>query len=142
LFYRTDKFYDTEEKNNMKQTNQETINKGQDVLNELKVKRGGSVLAFHKQMANDPLLLAAFSQMYDACNKEMKHIPRKYRELIVFAVGCAKNAPTTIDVHAKLAIEYGATVDELGEVLRMVFFLCGVTGMHPGLSVLDPIDSE
>jgi len=126
----------------MKQTNPEAIKKGQEALKELKVKRGGGILEFHKQMANDPLLLTAFSSMYDFCNKEMKHIPRKYRELIIFAVGCAKNAPTTIDVHAKLAIENGATIDELGEVLRMVFFLCGVTGFHPGLSVLDQIDSD
>ncbi len=126
----------------MKTTNPETIKRAKELLDELKVKRGGGILPFHKQMANDPYLLDAFSHMYDFCNKEMKHIPRKYRELIVFAVGCAKNAPTTIDVHAKLAIESGATVEELGEVLRIVFFLCGVTGFHPGLTALDPIDSE
>jgi AhpD family alkylhydroperoxidase len=126
----------------MKQTNKETIKKAQVLLEELKVKRGGGILEFHKQMANDPGLLKAFSQMFDICNKDMKHIPRKYRELIVFAIGCAKNAPTTINVHAKLALENGATVDEIGEVLRIVFFLCGVTGFHPGLEVLEPIDSE
>jgi AhpD family alkylhydroperoxidase len=126
----------------MKQTNKESIKKGQALLEELKVKRGGGILEFHKKMANDPGLLKAFSQMYDICNAEMKHIPRKYRELIVFAVGCAKNAPTTINVHAKLALEYGATVDELGEVLRIVFFLCGLTGFNPGLEVLEPIEAE
>lgn len=126
----------------MKQTDPEAIRRGQEALKELKVKRGGSILPFHKQMANDPLLLSAFSAMYDYCNKEMKYIPKKYRELIIFAVGCAKNAPTTIEVHAKGAIDSGATIDELGEVLRIVLFLTGVTGMHPGLSVLDQIESE
>lgn len=124
----------------MKQTNQEAIKKSQLLLEELKEKRGGSVLEFHRKMANDPGLLKAFSQMYDICNKEMKHIPRKYRELIVFAVGCAKAAPTTINVHAKLALEHGATIDELGEALRIVFFLCGVTGLTPGLEVLEAIE--
>ncbi len=123
----------------MRQTDPEVIKKAQKVLDELKVKRGGGILEFHRQMANDPGLLNAFSQMYDACNKDMKHIPRKYRELIIFAIGCAKNAPTTINVHAKAAMENGATIDELGEVLRIVFFLCGVTGFHPGLEVFEPI---
>lgn len=124
----------------MKQDNPQTIAQAKKVLEELRVKRGGAVLKFHRQMANDPILLNAFSQMYDACNRDMKHIPRKYREMIIFAVGCAVNAPTTISVHAKLALEHGATVDEMGEVLRMVFFLTGVTGMTPGLEMLDQIE--
>ena len=124
----------------MKQTNEETLKRSREVLAKLKEQRGGEVLSFHKKMANDPILVQAFSDMYDACNAKMEHIPRKYRELIVFAVGCAKNAPTTVDVHAKLALKYGATVDEIGEVLRMVFFLTGVTGFNPGLEVLEEID--
>jgi alkylhydroperoxidase/carboxymuconolactone decarboxylase family protein YurZ len=47
-----------------------------------------------------------------------------------------------MDVHSKLAIENGATVEELGEVLRILFFLTGVTGFTPGLDVFEPIDSE
>ncbi|MFA6504648.1 MAG: carboxymuconolactone decarboxylase family protein [Treponemataceae bacterium] len=124
----------------IKQENAQTIAQAKKILEELKVKRGGAVLKFHRQMANDPILLNAFSQMYDACNRDMKHIPRKYREMIIFAVGCAVNAPTTINVHAKLAMENGATADEMGEVLRMVFFLTGVTGMTPGLDVLEQIE--
>ena len=76
------------------------------------------------------------------CNADMHHIPRKYRELIVMAVGCARNAQTTIDVHAKLALEHGATIEEIGETLRMVFFLCGVTCLTSGLEVFEPIDEE
>lgn len=126
----------------MRQTKEELKKEAQEILMELKAKRGGNLLKFHKQMANDPILLKAFSSMYDFCNKEMKHIPRKYRELIISAVGCAKNALTTIDVHAKLAMEHGATVEELCEVLRIVFFLCGVTGLHPGLSIPEPLEEE
>lgn len=126
----------------MKQTNQESIDKAMELLSELKSKRGGNVLEFHKRMANDPGLIKAFSQMYDICNSDMKHIPKKYRELIVFAIGCALNAPVTIDVHSKLAIKNGATVDEIGEVLRIVFFLCGVPGLTAGLNALEPLDFE
>ena len=123
----------------MKQTNPEAIAKSKKVLEELAVKRGGEVLSFHRQMANDPELINAFSQMYSLCNKELKHIPRQYRELIIFAIACSRNAETTIKVHGKLAIEHGATVDEIGEVLRILFMSCGVTGFHPGLQILEEI---
>lgn len=126
----------------MKQTNPELLKESQELLEQLAVKRGGSVLRFHKQMANDPGLLKAFSQMYETCNAEMKHIPKKYRELIIFAIGVVTNTRVTMDVHAKLAIENGATVDELAEVLRILFFLTGVTGFTPGLEILEPIDEE
>ena len=123
----------------MKQTNPETVKKSRQLLEDLAVKRGGEVLSFHKQMANDPELLNAFSQMYSLCNKELKHIPRKYRELIIFAIACSRNAETTIKVHGQLAIEHGASVEEIGEVLRILFLSCGVTGFHPGLQILEEI---
>lgn len=123
----------------MKQTNPEAIAKSKQILEELAEKRGGAVLSFHKQMANDPNLIDAFSKMYSLCNKELKHIPRKYRELIIFAVACSRNAETTIKVHGNLAIEHGATVDEIGEVLRILFMSCGVTGFHPGLQILEEL---
>lgn len=126
----------------MKQTNPEVLKEAHELLDKLAVQRGGSVLQFHRQMANDPGILKAFSQMYEICNADMKHIPKKYRELIVFAVGVATKTQVTIDVHAKLAIENGATVEELGEVLRMLFFLTGVTGFTPGLNVFEPIDEK
>ncbi len=111
----------------MKKGNPETKKKGQELLKELKVKRGGSVLEFHKRIANDPDLLTAFTRQYDICYKNMTHLPRKYKELIMVAIGCARNAQTTIDVHARLALENGASVEELGETLRLVFFLSGAT---------------
>jgi len=126
----------------MKQTNPELIKEAQVLLSDLKVKRGGSILEFHKKIANDPELLKAFNQQYDNCNKDMRHIPRKYRELIIMALGCAKNAQTTINVHAKLALEHGATVEEVGETLRLVFFLCGATSLIPAAEIFDSIDNE
>jgi len=126
----------------MRQTNEELLNESRKILDELKVKRGGTLLPFHKMMANDPGIIKGFSSMYDVCATDMKHIPRKYRELIVFAVGCAMNAPTTIEVHSELALKHGATMEELGEALRMVFFLCGVSGLTSGLQVLEEIDYE
>ena len=126
----------------MKQTNPDVLKESKELLDTLAAQRGGSVLKFHKQMANDPGIIKAFSQMYEICNADIKHIPKKYRELIIFAVGFATKTQVTIYVHAKLAIENGATVEEMGEVMRMLFFLTGVTGFTPGLEVFEPIDHE
>ncbi|MBP3239549.1 MAG: carboxymuconolactone decarboxylase family protein, partial [Oribacterium sp.] len=66
-------------------------------------------------------------------------IPRKYRELIVMAIGMATGTETTIKIHSKLALENGATLDELTEVIRIVFFTCGVTKLLPTLEILSDI---
>ena len=124
----------------MKQTNPEQIASAKKLLADLKVKRGGSLVEFHKKIANDPALLQAFGQQYDICNKELKHMPRKYRELIILALGCAFKTPTTINVHAKLALENGATIDEIGETLRLVFFLGGANCLIPAAEVFEAME--
>lgn len=124
----------------MKQTNPGVIEKSRQLLVSLKEKRGGSVLTFHKQIANDPDLLASFNQQYDICIKNLHHIPRKYKELMIMALGCALKAQTTINVHAKLAVEHGATVEELGETLRLVFMLAGATSLIPAAEIFEPLE--
>jgi len=126
----------------MKQTNPEQIESAKKILEALKAKRGGSLVDFHKKIANDPGLLQAFSQQYDICNKELKHLPRKYREMIIMALGCAFKTPTTIAVHSKLALEHGATVEEIGEVLRLVFFVGGANCLIPAAEIFEMIEEE
>ena len=70
------------------------------------------------------------------CNKKDISIPKKYRELIVMAVGIATSTETTMKVHGKLALENGATIDEIFEVIRILFFTCGVTKLLPALETL------
>ena len=108
----------------MKQQNPEKLLRSQEVLKELKEARGGSLLNSHQVMGNDPNLVNAFLQQYLNCNKRDVDIPKKYRELIVMAIGMATQTATTTKVHARLALENGATVDEVFEVIRIIFFTC------------------
>ena len=126
----------------MKQTDQKKLNKSKDMLEELKEKRGGSLLEFHRQIGNVPELLTAFTQQYDICNKELTEVPRKYRELVIMALGCAQNARTTILTHGKLAYENGATIEEIGEVLRLVFFAVGATGIITAAELFEAIELD
>lgn len=123
----------------MKQTNPEKLNRSQAILNELKEARGGSLLNSHQVMGNDPNLINAFLQQYLNCNERDIEIPTKYRELIVMAIGMATGTETTIKVHANLAIKNGATIDDIFEVIRLIFFTCGVSKLLPTLECLEDL---
>lgn len=126
----------------IKQQNQHQIDKSKKLLEDLMELRGGTLLPFHKQIANDPALIHAFTQQYINCNKTDTIIPRKYRELMIMILGCAKNVKTTIMTHGKLAYENGATVEEIGEAIRLAFFLCGAAAIIPAAELFDLIDNE
>ena len=124
----------------MKQTKEEILSESKKILEVLKEERGGSVLSFHEKVANDPYLLQAFLDQYKICNKDLVHIPRKYRELILMALGCALRSQTTVDVHAKLALEHGSSVEEIGEVFRLVFLLAGASALIPAVEIFEEIE--
>ena len=130
----------------LKQTNVQKLERSVDILNELKEARGGTLLDSHRVMGNDPNLINMFLQQYVNCNKKDISIPKKYRELIVMAIGMATGTETTMKVHAKIAMENGATIDEIFEVIRILFFTCGVTKLLPALEVLseyfEPVDTD
>ncbi len=129
----------------MKQMNPEKLARSQKILEELKIARGGSLLDSHRVMGNDPNLVNAFLQQYINTNNHDISIPKKYRELIVMAIGMATGTETTMKVHGKLALENGATIDEIFEIIRIIFFTCGVSKLLPALEALDmfePVDLE
>lgn len=127
----------------MKQHDPGKVARSQTVLKELKAARGGSLLESHLKMGNDPWLAQMFLDQYRN-NKADTVIPVKYKELMVMAVGMATGTSTTMNVHANLAVKHGATIDEICEVIRMIFFTCGVTKLLPILEQLDlePIELE
>lgn len=55
------------------------------------------------------------------------------------AMGMATGTETTTKVHAKLALENGASLDEIFEVIRIVFFTCGVTKLLPAIETLSDL---
>lgn len=120
----------------MKQTNPEKLEKSKEILKQLKEARGGSLLESHRKMGNDPYLAKMFLDTYEN-NKADCVIPKKYKELMVMAVGMATGTATTMNVHAGIAVKNGATIDEICEVIRMIFFTCGVTKLLPILEQLD-----
>lgn len=123
----------------MKQTDPEKIKQGKALIEKLIQTRGGA-LETHRKMANDPKLLSAFIAGYENCESELM-IPKKYHELIIMAIGVATASEQTIRVHGGRAIEAGATMDEIGEVLRILLFTVGVTKVNPAMVLLEELDA-
>ena len=86
----------------LKQTDEAKLERSREILEALKEARGGKLLDSHRVMGNDPNLINMFYQQYVNCNKKDISIPKKYRELIVMAVGIATSTETTMKVHGKL----------------------------------------
>ena len=89
----------------MKQEDKEKITQAEEILERLKVQRGGNVLSIHKKMANDPKLLQAFSQQFAICKQDITHIPAKYMELMLMLMGCCAGNSVTIKTHGELAVK-------------------------------------
>lgn len=126
----------------MKETCPEKVEKARQVLEELKQLRGGTVISAHKRMANDPELLETFTYNFQHCKSGLKHLEPKTVELLLLALGCAKGASTTIKVHGNQAYQKGASIEEIGEVLRLVMFYCGASAVLNIDEIFDEIDFE
>ena len=123
----------------MKQTDETKIREAKEQLEILKEQRGGSVLSIHKKMANDPKLLKAFSQQFAICKQDIEEIPPKYMELMLMIMGCAAGNEVTIKTHGELAMKKGATLGEVGEALRLVFFYFGASAVIPGVQLFEEV---
>ena len=121
----------------MKQVDLVRRQEGEKLLRAFEELRGAPALEFQKRMSNDPALLHAFTDNYKNCTRTENAMPRKYRELIMMALGCATGTHTTILTHGHLAFENGASVEEVGEALRIVLFMCGTTAVIPAMELFD-----
>ena len=126
----------------MKQTDPIQLEKSREAMAELKEIRGGELLPFHRKIANDPQLLQAFQNVFVSCNRGDNVIPKKYRELMIMILGCARGVQTTIKVHGNNAIKEGATVQEVGEALRIALMICGASAIIPAAELFDELSEE
>lgn len=125
----------------MKQANEKQLETSAELLKRLKEARGGSLGDGHKQIANDPALLKAFTNSYIDCCSNDKNIPEKYRQMIFMALCSARGYGIAIN-HGFKAVESGATIEELGEVIRMVLNVCGCPAILPLIDLFEVLDLD
>ena len=126
----------------MKQTDPVQIEKSQEIMAELSEIRGGGLLPFHRKLANDPQLFSAFKNLFVSCNRGDNLIPKKYRELMIMMLGCTRGVETTIIVHGTKAVEEGASIQEVGEALRLCMMICGVSAVIPAAGLFEELEEK
>jgi alkylhydroperoxidase/carboxymuconolactone decarboxylase family protein YurZ len=125
-----------------KETDEKLRKESEGYLEELKKMRGGNLAPFQKRIANNPALLKQFVDAYRQGYNDNFVIPRKYVELIMMVLGASRGAMTTIKAHGNLAVKNGATLEEVAEVMRLVFFACGVTSLIPASELFALFDED
>lgn len=124
----------------MKQTDAKQLEISREKMKKLKEIRGGKLLPFHRKIANDPNLLQSFQDVFTSCNRGDNVIPQKYRELMIMLMGCSRGVETTIMEHGRKAFEAGATIQEIGEALRISLMLCGATSIIPAAELFEELE--
>ena len=109
----------------MKQTDPAQIEKAWNSLREMRQIRGSDLPPFYFQLANDPQLLEAFN-----------------RELMIMILGWARGVETTITVHGSKALEEGASIEEVGEALRIALMICGISAVLPAAPLFDMLEPD
>lgn len=66
---------------------------------------------------------------------ESDKLERKYKELMMVSMSCVIRFSSGIRVHGKLAIEHGATKDQLFAAICQSFFIGGIPAFKEGCLV-------
>ena len=117
----------------MKQTDEKKLAEAREELERLREARGGSINGGHRQLANDPALLKAFTDSFVDCCAGKHVIPEKYRQLMLMCLCAAKGYDIAIN-HARAAEQAGASIEEMSEAIRLIINVCGCPAI---LSVMD-----
>ena len=104
------------------------------MLEEMKGKRG-FVLDFHKILIEEDLeFLKRYEELISTAYARQRNLSKKVKELVFIAALTALQADKShIGAHMKVAIENGASKQEILEVLECIFPPCGVLRFMNGL---------
>ena len=105
------------------------------MLKEMKEKRG-FVLDFHKILIEEDLeFLKRYEELISTAYARQRNLSKKVKELVFIAALTALQADKAhIGAHMKVAIENGASKQEILEVLECIFPPCGVLRFMNGLN--------
>jgi 4-carboxymuconolactone decarboxylase len=104
------------------------------ILEEMKKKRG-FILDFHKILIEEDLeFLKRYEELISTAYARQRSLSKKVKELVFIAALTALEADKShIGAHMKVAMESGASKQEILEVLECIFPPCGVLRFMNGL---------
>ena len=111
--------------------------KGQQLLEAMRAKRG-YVLPTHEYLAeHDPNFLDGYDRLFDAAMSDESPLPRKVREFVLMAADlCLGQAPNVIGSHAARAVEHGATDAEVLAVIELTTLAYTARALASGIPAL------
>ncbi len=91
----------------------------------------------------DPEFVDAYNRIYELGLGEGRHVPAKVREFVAIALLAFRGAEQpALVAHMKRAMRFGATREELFEVLETCLVPGGAPTFHRGLTALMALDDK
>lgn len=114
------------------------------LLNET-VRNRGYVLDYHRLMAKyDPAIMRSINDITQDVYKTPRLLDEKTKELLfVLSMTCLRVSPAQIGAHVKLAIEAGASPEEVLETIELAIPEAGIpTFMHGLMAWADAVGAQ
>ena len=111
------------------------------LISRMKAARGYIYPEWEFAARQDPDFVDAYNRIYELGLGEGRHVPAKVREFVAIALLAFRGAEQSgLVAHMKRAMRFGATREELFEILETCLVPGGAPTFHRGLSALMAVD--
>jgi len=113
------------------------------LISRMKAARGYIYPEWEFAARQDPDFVEAYNRIYELGLGEGRHVPAKVREFVAIALLAFRGAEQSgLVAHMKRAMRFGATREELFEILETCLVPGGAPTFHRGLSALLAVDDS
>ena len=113
------------------------------LIERMKAARGYVYPEWEHAARQDPDFVEAYNRIYELGLGEGRHVPVKVREFVAIALLAFRGADQAgLVAHMKRAIRFGATREELFEILETCLVPGGAPTFHRGLTALMSLDQQ
>jgi len=116
--------------------------KKQKLMQKMKKERGYLQPTWAYMIDKDVDFMGAYDELYERGLTDGKALPAKTRELIAIAILAFRGRENAVYLHAKRALELGATKQELLEAIETTIIPGGAPTFGTGLAALMRIEEE
>src|SRR3989442_2219413 len=122
---------------------QSTSQRAEALIAKMKAARGYIYPEWEFAARQDPEFVETYNRMYELGLGEGRHVSAKVREFVAIALLAFRGAdPDGLVAHLQRAIRFGATREEIFEVLETCLAPGGAPPFHPGLRALMEVDAD
>jgi alkylhydroperoxidase/carboxymuconolactone decarboxylase family protein YurZ len=116
---------------------EERLQRTEALIARMKAARGYIYPEWEFAARQDPDFVEAYNRIYELGLGEGRHVPAKVREFVAIALLAFRGAEQSgLVAHMRRAMEFGATREELFEVIETCLVPGGAPTFHRGLSAL------